>query len=96
MKSPEEGANDKEREHGRFPGWAPWGSGKPQPQTRGPAQHCVTSAQREKVLVSLAGAPAGLSPDKPLFWTSFLELQLHGRNELGNSGGLKGEVASKL
>lgn len=57
------------RGHGRFPGWVPWGSGKLWPQIGGPAQHCVTAVQNQKVLLPLGKAPAGLS------WkTAFLDL----------------------
>lgn len=95
MKSPWEGADDKVREHGRFPGWAPWGSGKPWPQVRGPARHCVTSVQKKKALLSPAGLQRA-SHDKPLCWTSSLELKLPGRNEAGDSGWLEEGMASKF
>ena len=60
-----------------------------------PAQHCVTSVQKKKALLSLAWAPAGLSWQTN-FWASFLKLKLHGRNELGDSGWLEGGMASKF
>lgn len=95
MKSPWEWADDKAREHGRFPGWAPWGFGKPWPQVRGPAQHCVTSVQQKEAPLSLAGLQRA-SHNTPLCWTSFLELKLPGRSEPGDSGWLEGAVVGRF